>query len=81
MDKKQRLLQISVMAARIVLCVVLIFNAFVFVYYGALNRGDIPGTDPVKFISDWEITDKDGEYMQFVSTLPEDIKDNEYFFF
>ncbi len=80
-DNKQRLLQISVMTVKVVLGVVFVFCAFVFIYYGVINRGDIPGTDPVKFVTDWDISGEGEEYMQFVSTLPENIKDNEYFFF
>ena len=96
-NKTQRFLDISVLTVKVLLFCLLIFNAFVFIYYGVVNKGEVVSKDPVRFIEGWTVTDTEGNsfvtgrsYMtdktdrnkySVTSTLPSDIKDNEYLFF
>ncbi len=43
-NKEQRLLNISIVAVKIILCSMLVFNAFVFVFFGLINRSDVAET-------------------------------------
>ena len=40
-NKKQGFSGMSVMFARLVLCILLVLNAFVFIYYGVINRSNV----------------------------------------
>ncbi len=80
-NRDQRLLDISVMTVKVVLCFLLVFNAFVFIYYGVLNRSDVLKGDSVHPLEGWSVSDSDEENYTVVSTLPDDVKDNEYLFF
>ncbi|MBR6404031.1 MAG: response regulator [Eubacterium sp.] len=79
--KKQGLLETSVMTVKVVLCLLFVFNAFVFIYYGLINRSDVLEGESVSFFDNWTVSEsEDGDYSVY-STLPENIKDNEYLFF
>ena len=95
--KKQKLLKISETTARITLCCLFLFNAYLFTYFGIINRGNVPEREPLYFIETWTVSDESGSsfttqhsfksdfdlsgQVSVTATLPEDIKDNEYFFF
>lgn len=80
-EKKQRLFDMSIATVKILLYVLLFFNAFVFIYYGLINRGVVVEKETVTILEDWNVVyAKDGD--QTISLiLPQDIKDNEYLFF
>ncbi len=80
-NKKQGLLEISISAVKILLVVLLVFLAFVSVFYGLIDRGDVIKSEPVQFLNDWsEEYDENGN--QVISTsLPQNLMDNEYLFF
>ena len=59
-EKKQGLLEVSVLTAKVVLCVLLVFSVFVFLYYGFINRGTSMGSDQVEFIESWTVSDDQG---------------------
>ena len=96
-SSKQRLLDTSVTAVKIVLCVLFAFVIFLSIYYGMINKADVPKDEPLEFIESWTVTDNNGkdfttdrsyvseelsEYDYTIrSTLPQDIKNNEYLFF
>ena len=96
-NKKQGLSGISVRTVKIVLCFLLVFIAFVFIYYGAINRQHVVGSDPVQYIESWTVVDADGntfttgrnyvtkkEYEKgytIYSTIPDDVQSNEYLVF
>ena len=99
MDKKEKqgVLESSINVVKIVLIFMLIFNAFVFIYFGIINGADVWDSEPIRFIESWSVTDSDGNSFDtgrsFIaeeelnkeivirSTLPDDVKDNEYLFF
>ena len=97
MNHNAGLLKASVLAAKIVLGFLLVFNAVIFVIYGLLDRGDTMGDDPVRFIDRWIVSDNLGDEFAAGRTyvtgkddtkdytiramLPENIRDNEYLFF
>ena len=85
-----------VSAGKVVLCLLFVFITFLFVYYGMIDKASEINYDPVRFIESWTVTDGDGEttpigqsytaqkdYSEDItisSTLPSDIKENEYVF-
>ncbi len=97
MEKKRGILDISVMAAKVVLCILLVFSAFVLIYYGVINKGDTLEKESVRFIERWTVSDSEGDEFTtgrtyvvgnddqknytITTTLPQDIKDNEYLCF
>ncbi len=79
--KKQGFLEISIFTIKLLMCIMLIFNAFVFIFYGLINRGDKIGTDEVQFVENWK-TDYGEDGAQLISsTLPQNLQANEYLFF
>ncbi len=79
--KKQELSEMSITAVKILLCVMLLFGIFVFVYYGLINRGYETDKEEISFVNDWIITyNKEGD-QTLKTILPKSIKDNEYVFF
>lgn len=78
---KQEFLKKSITAVKILLYVLLVFNAFVFAFYGLIKKGHELGQDVVRYMSDWSVTtDADGSQTA-EAVLPNDVKDNEYLFF
>ena len=80
-NKKQGLLDMSIKAVKLILCVMLIFNAFVFVFYGLINRGDVISSDPVQFVDNWDIVSGENGDQILSTTLPQNIEENEYLYF
>lgn len=80
-NKKQGLLDMSIKAVKLILCVMLIFNAFVFVFYGLINRGDVISSDPVQFVDNWDIVSRENGDQILSTTLPQNIEENEYLYF
>ena len=80
-ESKNGILEMSVFAAKIVLCFLLVFISFVYIYFGIINRANTLSADPVRTIKEWETTDRGENQFTFSSTLPRDIEDNEYLFF
>ena len=79
--KKQELSEMSITAVKILLCVMLLFGIFVFVYYGLINRGYETDKEEISFVNDWIITySKEGD-QTLKTILPKSIEDNEYIFF
>ncbi|MCR5120395.1 MAG: response regulator [Lachnospiraceae bacterium] len=83
MDKNEKkgFLGVCVTAVKILLCVMFAFNAYIFIYYGMINRSEVPGPDPIRFVERWNVDEQDGKVVSLSVTLPTDIRDNEYFFF
>ncbi len=80
-NKEQRLYELSINIGKILFGLMLVFNAFVFVYYGMLSKDNSLETDPIRFMKDWT-TDYNADGDQTVSSvLPQDVKTNEYLFF
>ena len=80
-NKKQRLLELSINTVKILLFVVLLINAFVFVFYGLIKRGDEIKKDPVLFLENWTVSDREDGTQSIEGILPQDIRNNEYLFF
>ncbi len=96
-EKKQGFLEASISTARIVLFLLLAFTAFVFLYYGIINKESPMESEAIRFIDHWTVSDGEGNEFEtgrtyvvgnddqkdysITSTLPEDVKDNEYIFF
>ena len=80
-NKKQRLLDISNVAVKILLLVLLVFNAFVFIYYGFINRGEVIPKEKVQFMKDWSVQEGENSEITISATLPQNITDNEYLYF
>ena len=78
---KQRLLDISIYTVKILLCLLLVFNAFVFVFYGLLDRDLSVKRETVRVIKDSKIEKNENGDQLVRLTLPENVGDNEYFFF
>ena len=79
--KKQGLLDISNAAVKILLLVLLVFNAFVFIYYGFINRGEVIPKEKVQFMKDWSVQEGENSEITISATLPQNITDNEYLYF
>lgn len=91
------ILETSIFAVKIIMCILLVFNVFVFIYFGLIFKNDVPIGDGVRCISDWTVIDSEGNEHKtdryFVAEtgkdknytlyamLPDDIKENEYFYF
>ncbi len=96
-NKKQGFSGMSVMFARLVLCILLVLNAFVFIYYGVINRSNVLEDESLQYIEKWTVVDADGnefttgrsyvadkQYEKgftIYATLPTDVMDNEYLLF
>ena len=80
-NKKQGPLELSISIVKILLLVVMLVNAFVFVFYGLINRSDEIKRESVRSLINWTAS-KDADGAQSLDAfLPQDIKDNEYLFF
>ena len=79
--KKQGLLEICITAVKVLLYIMLVFNGFVFIYYGFINQSHPIEHEAVLFINDFSVSYTESGDQSVSSVLPEDIKDNEYFFF
>ena len=90
-------MEAGVMTAKIVLFLLVAFTVLVFIYYGIINKGEILEDESLRFIDSWTVMDSEGNEFHadrtyvtdkddtkdytIISTLPTDIKDNEYLFF
>jgi signal transduction histidine kinase/DNA-binding response OmpR family regulator len=99
MDKKEKqgVFESSINIVKFVLIFLLMFNAFVFIYFGIINGADVWDSEPIRFIESWMIREGDGNSFKtgrsliaeeefdkeivIYSTLPTDVRDNEYLFF
>lgn len=83
MDKKEKqgLIGTSVGVVKIVLLFLMLFNGFIFIYYGEINRSDTIDPDSFLYVSNWTVTEDSADLYSVVSTLPNDIEDNQFFFF
>ncbi len=80
-NKKQRLSDICNAAVKILLLALLVFNAFVFIYYGFINRGEVIPKEKVRLMKDWDEQEGENNEITIFSTLPQNITDNEYLYF
>ena len=76
-NKKQGLYEISVSAVKVLLLGLLALMAFVFVYYGIINRGKVIESEPVRFIENWKMVEEEDSKQIVSSVLPSDLKSNE----
>lgn len=95
--KGHKLLDISTKAVKIVLYGTILFSIFIFVYYGAKKQSDQVQAEEIRYIENWTIVKADGTEIhtgrtyraeekyavdyEIYSTLPADVKDNEYLCF
>jgi len=95
--ERDKLLDTSTLICKIVMFAMIAAMAFITLYYGVINKSGIVKTDPGRYIEQWTVYDGDGgsfttgrsyradkEFKHdFVveSTLPSDVKDNEYLCF
>ena len=80
-NKKQGLYEISVSAVKVLLLGLLALMAFVFVYYGIINRGKVIESEPVRFVENWKMVEEEDSKQIVSSVLPSDLKSNEYIYF
>ena len=80
-DKKQRLLEISITTVKALLYIMLVFNAFVFVFFGLIDRSHVMQRDPVQFVLNWTVTTNDRGDQVMTNTLPQNLEANEYIYF
>ena len=80
-DKKQRLLEISITTVKALLYIMLVFNAFVFVFFGLIDRSHVMQRDPVQFVLNWTVTTNDSGDQVMTNTLPQNLEANEYIYF
>ena len=80
-EKKRGLFDTGILAVKILLYAMLIITAFVFIYFGLINRGDVLKEDPLQYVRDWTILDDENGTQTIRSTIPQNIRDNEYLFF
>ncbi|SEQ95677.1 Signal transduction histidine kinase [Lachnospiraceae bacterium NE2001] len=80
-SKKQGLFEISIVVVKILLVFLLVINAFVLVFYGLINRGDVVERDQVRFMEKWDISEDDDGCQILSSFLPDGVEDNEYLYF
>lgn len=95
--ERDKLLDTSTLICKIVMFAMIAAMAFITLYYGVINKSGIVKTDSCRYIEQWTVYDGDGgsfttgrsyradkEFKHdFVveSTLPSDVKDNEYLCF
>ncbi|MBR0515855.1 MAG: response regulator, partial [Eubacterium sp.] len=95
--ERDKLLDTSTLICKIVMFAMIAAMAFITLYYGVINKSGIVKTDSGRYIEQWTVYDGDGgsfttgrsyradkEFKHdFVveSTLPSDVKDNEYLCF
>ena len=79
-NRKQGIYEISLTASKTVLFVLLAFCGFVFVFYGLIKRGDIIQSEPVNFVENWDVAYSENGDQTLTTTLPADVKANEYLF-
>ena len=80
-NKRQGLLERGITAVKVLLFVLLIFNALVFILYGLINRGDVIGSESVRFMENWTVEEGNDGSQVLRSTLPQAIKNGEYLCF
>ncbi len=76
-NKEQRLLNISIVAVKIILCSMLVFNAFVFVFFGLINRSDVAETGQVRMLEGVTVTDTGDAEQTVTAAFPQKIEDGE----
>ncbi len=80
-SNEQRLYNASMKTVKIVLFVMLIFCAFVFIYYGLINRSDVIERESIRQVKDWAVKEEKSGDQLLTTTLPQDVVDNEYLYF
>ncbi len=80
-EKKQGLLDISVMTVKVVLYFLLVVNAFVFVCFGIINRSDVLEKEPFQTVDDWTVSDDEEGHYVLSTVLSDNVEDNEYLYF
>jgi signal transduction histidine kinase len=94
---RQTLIETSVMTVKVILCILLVFNAFVFLYYGMPDRRNLVYQEPFRMMEDWKVTDCEGNEIDpkdherkwkekeqdftIYANLFDRISDNEFLFF
>ena len=74
-DKKQGVFKIGIIAIKVVLCICLVFNAFVFIYYGFINKGEVIKSDPVRYMENWKVEYSENGDQTAINDLPQNVKD------
>ena len=78
--RKRGLLEMSIYTVKILMFILLGFNAFVFIYFGVINRGNVIESEPVRAVKEWTLNYGEDGDQTLRSVLPKDVMDNEYIF-
>ncbi len=80
-NRKQGYYDVGISVVKILLCFLMLFNTYVFIYYGLINKGDVIKREPIQYVEGWTITYEEGNDQTVSTTLPQNIESNEYLFF
>ena len=78
--EKHEISEIFISISKVMLCLFLVINAFILFFFGVLDRSDTLPEESTRFLEDWTIDSEESAYT-IVTTIPMDIKDNEFLFF
>ncbi|MCR5654974.1 MAG: response regulator [Lachnospiraceae bacterium] len=78
---KKSYYEISTLALKAVLCVMLVISALVYLCFGLINKNHILEDEPVKILNDWDMVYEDNGDQKISAILPRTVGDNEYLFF
>ncbi|MCR4927697.1 MAG: response regulator [Lachnospiraceae bacterium] len=76
-NKEQRLLDICIMVVKILLCSMLVFNAFVFVFFGLINKSDTAKEKQIKSLENLTVTNTGDAGQTVTAELPKIIENGE----
>ncbi len=80
-NKKQGFLEWFIAVVKLLLLIFMLFNAYVFVYYGLINKGDVIEREPIQYLEGWSNPVELNYDQTIQTTLPQDLGDHEYLFF
>ncbi|MCR4585768.1 MAG: response regulator [Lachnospiraceae bacterium] len=80
-NEKRGIWEKSITAVKILMGVMFVLCILLFIYYGLINKNELPTVDPIRFVERWTVTEQNRNEVTLTVTLPSDIRDNEYFFF
>ena len=80
-DKKKRQNERGMTAVKMLLFVLMFINAFIFIYYGLINRKEAFEEEALQYVKDWTVVHEDKDNQTIRATLPQNIENNEYLYF
>ena len=73
-DKKKRQNERGMTAVKMLLFIFMVINAFIFIYYGLINRKEAFEKEALQYVKDWTVVHEDKDNQTIRATLPQNIE-------